>query len=122
MKEKGNLSVKALPLKPLRQVQVIRGELLQVLKQSCEDYVTVILTDRTDLDILDMQDRLRHAFPYLLEIRRETQEKANFGAESLPQVSLSPFQLCCEFLKDADEKEKEILQEVINTVLEEELE
>ena len=82
----------------------------------------MILTDRADLDILDMQDRLRHAFPYLLEIRRETQEKANFGAESLPQVSLSPFQLCCEFLKDADEKEKEILQEVINTVLEEELE
>lgn len=122
MKEKGNLSVKALPLKPLRQVRVIRGELLQVLKQSCEDYVTVILTDRADLDILDMQDRLRHAFPYLLEIRRETQEKANFGAESLPQVSLSPFQLCCEFLKDADENEKEILQEVINTVLEEELE
>ena len=61
-----------LPLVPLRQVRVIRGDLEEVLAQTCGDYVTVILTDKVDLDVIDMQDRLRLAFPGLLEIRRET--------------------------------------------------
>ena len=57
--------VTVLPLKPLRQVRVIKGKLEEVLEQGCEDYVTVILTDKVDLDVIDMQDRLRLAFPYL---------------------------------------------------------
>ena len=65
-----------LPLPPLRQVRVIKGEFQEVLSQACEDYVTVVLTDKEDLDVIDLKDRLRNAFPYLLEIRRERERRA----------------------------------------------
>ncbi len=71
MGAKGDVCVSVLPLEPLHQIRVIRGTLEEVVNQSCEDYVTVILNDKADLDIMDMQDRLRCAFPGLLEIRRE---------------------------------------------------
>lgn len=118
MEEKGDLRTTVLPLEPLRQVRVIRGELSEVLEQACGDYVTVILTDRADLDIFDMQDRIRNAFPYLLEIRRETLRTADYSRETAVQEELDPFALCCSFLKDADEGEKEILRDVINAVQE----
>ena len=118
MEDKGDVRTTVLPLEPLRQVRVIRGELSEVLEQACGDYVTVILTDRADLDIFDMQDRIRNAFPYLLEIRRETLRTADYSRGAAVQEELDPFALCCSFLKDADEGEKEILRDVINAVQE----
>lgn len=108
--------IAVLPLNPLRQVRVIKGRLEEVLKQGCEDYVTVILTDKVDLDVIDMQDRLRLAFPRLLEIRREGQRRNILKTSLEEQKLLDPFQLCCSFLKDADEAEKELLMDVIHTV------
>lgn len=118
MREKGDVRTTVLPLEPLRQVRVIRGTFSEVLKQACSDYVTVILTDRTDLDILDMQDRLRSSFPYLLEIRREVLRTADYSSRVSAEEAPDPFTLCCSFLKDADEGEKEILRDVINKVQE----
>ena len=118
--EKGDVRTQVLPLQPLRQVRVIRGELQEVLEQACGDYVSVVLTDRVDLDISDMQDRIRHAFPRLLEIHREVLRQADYsGGTAATQAELDPFELCCSFLKDADEGEKEVLRDVINTVLQE---
>ena len=107
---------KVLPLIPLRQVKQIKGDLETVLSQSCGDYVTVIITDKVDLDVIDMQDRLRLAFPCLLEIRRETMRQANYTGKTAAEKLLNPFQLCCEFLSSVDDEEKEILQDIINTV------
>ena len=118
MGPKGDVEISTLPLEPLRQVRVIRGELEEVLAKGCGDYATVILTDRVDLDIFDMQDRIRNAFPKLLEIRRETVRKADHIKETVSQKEMDPFELCCSFLKDADEEEKKILRDVINTVQE----
>ena len=118
--EKGDVRTQVLPLQPLRQVRVIRGELQEVLKQACGDYVSVVLTDRVDLDISEMQDRIRNAFPRLLEIHREVLRQADYsGGTAATQAELDPFELCCSFLKDADEGEKEVLRDVINTVLQE---
>ena len=64
--EKGNLSIRVLPLRPLHQVRVLEGCLEEVLARPSEDYVTVTLTDPADLNVIDMQDRLRTAFPNLL--------------------------------------------------------
>lgn len=116
--EKGDRKVRLLPLKPLRQVKIIRGELSQVLGQACQDYVTVILTDREDLDVLDMQDKLRSAFPYLLEIRREGIRRANYTNRRAAAKEPDPFELCCSFLGDTDEEEREILRDVINSLQE----
>lgn len=118
MGPKGDVEISTLPLEPLRQVRVIRGELEEVLAKGCGDYVTVILTDRVDLDVFDMQDRIRNAFPKLLEIRRETVRKADHIKGTVSQKEMDPFELCCSFLKDADEEEKKILRDVINTVQE----
>ena len=118
LKEKGQISLSVLPLTPLREVRVISGTLEEVLKQGCGDYVRVVLTDRTDLDVIDMQDRLHHAFPYLLEIRREVLRGADYSAEYTEEAALDPFELCCAFLKDLDEGEQELLRDVINRVQE----
>ena len=118
MEEKGNLKTSVLPLTPLRQVRLLRGTLSEVLAQACGDYVTVVLTDRTDLDILDMQDRLRSAFPRLLEIRRETVRQADYRVQAEPGKQLDPFELCCAFLGETTGEEQELLRDVINTVQE----
>ena len=116
IKEKGQLHTEVLPLVPLRQVKVVRGTLEQVLTQACKDYVTVVLTDKADLDVIDMQDRLRLSFPGLLEIRRENGRMADYSEKMAPDKLLDPFELCCQFLNETDDQEKEILQDIINTV------
>ena len=113
---KTSVKITVLPLKPLREVRIIKGSLEEVLAQACEDFVTVILTDRVDLDIMDMQDRIRMAFPYLLEIRREVLRKADYSEQLMAEKEQDPFELCCSFLKDLDDEEKTILQDVIHTV------
>ena len=120
MAQKGEITTTVLPLKPLRSVRVIRGTLEEVLKETCADYVSVRLTDKVDLDVLDMQERLREAFPGLLEIRREVVRAADYSAEAGEgrEEAPDPFDLCCDFLPDLTEEEKKILQDVINQVQE----
>lgn len=113
---KTSAKITVLPLKPLREVRIIKGSLEEVLAQACEDFVTVILTDKVDLDIIDMQDRIRMAFPYLLEIRREVFRKADYSEQLMAEKEQDPFELCCSFLKDLDDEEKTILRDVIHTV------
>ena len=123
--EKGCVKTSVLPLTPLREVRVITGAFSEVLSQGCEDYVTVVLMDKEDLDVLDMQDRLRTCFPNLLEIRRELPrragDRAGHGAE---EAEMSPFELCGSFLREQwggrelDEEERLLLQDVINSVQE----
>ena len=120
MAQKGEITTTVLPLKPLRSGRVIRGTLEEVLKETCGDYVSVRLTDKVDLDVLDMQERLREAFPGLLEIRREVVRAADYSAEAGEgrEEAPDPFDLCCDFLPDLTEEEKKILQDVINQIQE----
>lgn len=115
---KGEVKTTVLPLEPLRQVKIVKGNLEEVLKESCQDYVTVILMDKADLDVIDMQERIRLAFPNLLEIRRENQRKAEYSRTLQTEELLDPYELCCSFLKELDEEEKKILQDVLHTVQE----
>ena len=116
MGEKGRVETRVLPLCPLRQVQVLRGGLEEVLQQACRDYVTVVLTDPGDLNILDMQDRLRNAFPNLLEIRRENLRKADYSRKVSREKLLDPFALCCAFLQETGEEERSLLRDVIHNI------
>lgn len=116
LQEKGVIDIRVLPFVPMRQVRVLEGTLEEVLQLACADYVTVVLTDKIDLNILDMQDRIRAAFPNLLEIRRANLRKMDYSREDIEAVRLTPFALCCSFLKDMDEMEAELLRDVINTV------
>lgn len=114
MGAKGSVATEVLPLTPLRQVRVIRGDLEEVLQQGSDDYVTVVLTDKRDYDVIDMKDRLYHAFPNLLEIRRDVQRTVDYSLRREAAEKLAPFDLCNAFLKDLDEEEKMILRDVIN--------
>ena len=95
-------------------MDVLKKRLANLL--AVKSIVTVILTDRVDLDIMDMQDRIRMAFPYLLEIRREVLRKADYSEQLMAETEQDPFELCCSFLKDLDDEEKTILRDVIHTV------
>ena len=116
MKEKGNVKTEVLPLNPLRKVRIISGTLSEILKMGCDDYVTIIITDKEDLDVIDMQDRIRHEFPNLLEIRRDIERKIDYNAEFNPDEALNPYELCNAFLPDLTDEEKELLRDVINDV------
>lgn len=116
LQEKGRISTTVLPLLPLRQIRVVKGSLEEVLKQGCSDYVSVILTDSIDFNVIDMQDRIRNAFPNLLEIRRENIRRVDYGRQFAAETDLDPFELCCSFLKDTDDVERDLLQDIINTV------
>ena len=111
---KGDVSTEVLPLTPLRQVRVIRGDLEEVLQQGSDDYVTGVLPDMRDYDVIDMKDRLYLAFPNLLEIRRDVQRTVDYSLRREAAEKLAPFDLCNAFLKDLDEEEKMILRDVIN--------
>ncbi|MCD8325792.1 MAG: exonuclease SbcCD subunit D [Lachnospiraceae bacterium] len=115
--EKGNVMTEVIPLFPLRQVRVIRGALEEVLGQGCPDYVTVVLTDQLDLNVIDVTDRIRNAFPNLLEIRREAEGGVNYARAYEPEKKMSVYEFCAKLLNDLDDGEQDILQDVINTVM-----
>lgn len=117
MKEKGNISTSVLPLEPLRQIRVIRGTPDEVLARSCGDYVRVELDgDSGDMDLPDILERIRRAFPYLLEIRRKPRDSAYADLRLAAGREADPFELCCEFLGETDVQERELLRDVINHV------
>ena len=115
--EKGTVRTELLPLTPLRQVRIVKGSLEEVLLQGCDDFVTVILTDKVDYDVIDLQDRIRQTFPNLLEIRRNTQRAVDYSVQLAMDEELDAFELCNAFLKDLDEEEKTILQTAVNAAL-----
>ena len=119
LKEKGaEPKITVLPLVPLRQVRVVKGSLTEVLQQACEDYATIILTDRVDLDVIDLQERLHAAFPYLLEIRREGLRTVSYERQQTEEAVRNPYELCSGFFQELDEEEKRLLRDVLQTVQE----
>lgn len=107
--------ITVLALTPLRQVRVIKDTYEEILKKPTEDYVTIILMDKEDIDTIDMQERLHNAFPNLLEIRREAAMAKNYE-ELKKQEEIDPYNMCQIFAHVSDEEEKNILMDVINTV------
>lgn len=118
LRKKGSLSVTPIPLKPLRAIRVIRGTLDAVLAEACDDYASVVLTDRVDLDVIDMRDRLAAAFPNLLEVRREGLAAPADPPQAEAPAQLGPFELCSRFLQDPDDAARALLRDVINAVRE----
>ncbi|MBR2214182.1 MAG: exonuclease SbcCD subunit D [Selenomonadaceae bacterium] len=117
LKEKGKMNIDTIPLKPRRAVRTLRGTLEELLRAASEDYVTLVVTDPEDIDVIDMQDRLKKAFPFHLDIRRETARAVNYEAAAEGQsVKLSPMELMDAFLPDLTAEERQVLQDVVNAV------
>lgn len=116
--EKGSVSTEILPLKPLHDVRRIKGTLEDVLKQGCEDYVSVVLTDEEDTELLDSQSRLRAAFPNLLEIQHAPRNRMDGSVFADLDDDPDIMQQCVGFLGEISGEEKKLLEDVINFVLE----
>lgn len=120
MGAKGDVKTEVLPLVPLREVRVIKGELNAVLAQACADYVKVVLTDKVDLDVIDSRENLRNAFPNLLEITREARNTIQRDLTMSEEETLDIYELCQHFLKDADEEDLKVLNDIITKLQEQE--
>ncbi|MCM1507736.1 MAG: exonuclease SbcCD subunit D [Ruminococcus flavefaciens] len=116
LNEKGNVKTSVIPLEPLHRVRVIKGTPAEVIEQGCEDYVSIILTEKPDKTDIG---RISEKFPNLLEIRRKETRKPNKKVSYSADNTMSPFELCTFFLKDTDEEEQRILRDVINKIQEE---
>ena len=78
----------------------------------------MVLTDSVDRDAADMQDRLRAAFPRLLEVRRAGSGQETYvpGAAEAPELDV--YEQCLAFLGDLPEEDRALLADIINTVKE----
>lgn len=116
--EKGNIKTTAIPLKPLHEVRIITGTLNEILNQSCDDYVSVILTETPQQT--DISARIIEAFPNLLEIRYSFRNSTYSDIINKPETTTAKniFELCEYFVKDLNNDEKNILRDIINTVQE----
>ena len=110
------IRVETLPLVPLRQVRQLRGSLEEVLAGASGDYVSVVLTERADQADYDSREKLRLAFPRLLEVRRADPGGAEYGELCSAPAKLDPYSLALQFLGETDEKERAILKDVFETI------
>ena len=68
-----------------------------------------------------MQERLKIAFPKLLEIRRNNVRRIDNELEIETEDTLkSPYELICKFIPSLKDDEKELIKNVINEVMLEE--
>lgn len=93
--EKGNLRIREIPLKPLRDMRKLKGTYMEITSLSSyqdtntEDYVQITLTDEED--IVDGMQKLRTIYPNLMRLEydnrrtRENQEIA--GTETVKRKS-----------------------------------
>lgn len=81
LREKGNVSVTAIPLKPLRELREIRGSYEELTDRNyyqgtpVDDYLHITLTDEED--ILDALGKLRSIYPNIMKLdydNRRTRE------------------------------------------------
>ncbi|MDE6101838.1 MAG: exonuclease SbcCD subunit D [Ruminococcus sp.] len=117
--EKGNIKTSVVPLKPLHEVRIIKGSFSEIMEQGCDDYVTVVITDKAEMVKRDIQNELKSKFPNLLEIRTKNEERSGYIKKYPEAKEVSIFELCKCFLDNPDESEQEILRDIINTVKEE---
>lgn len=115
LNEKGVRSTEVRPLLPKHEVRIIKGTYDEIKDMSSDDYVTVVLTDKDDINAIEAQYTIRNAFPNLLEIRREYERQMNYEQLSSDHKEFDPYELCCHFATFTDE-EKELIKEVINEV------
>ena len=94
------------------------GKLEEILMKESTDYVSIQLTDEGEINVFDMQERIRRKFPNVLEVRRQNLQSVDYQMQYDPEEDMDAFSLCRAFLKDVDQEEEKLLKEVINFVQE----
>ena len=107
--EKGNLSIKPLPLAPIHDMREIRGELADLISNETlsladrNDYLRVVLTD--EVEIIDPMGKLRGVYPNIMELgfdnSRTRIENADIAADISSARNLSPYDLFAQFFLES---------------------
>ena len=76
LKEKGNVLIRTIPLKPKHEMREIRGTFEEVISQEAnEDYVKVVLTDEEE--VMEAMGKLRHVYPNIMELSYDNRRTRN---------------------------------------------
>lgn len=97
---KGSLSIRTIPLKPLRDMRTIKGEFSAISNNTpSDDYIRIILTDKTE--IADALNKLRYIYPNIMEFHYETGYTADFSDIAIDEESIKNdlFSVFAEFYK-----------------------
>ena len=115
---KGNVKTSVIPLKPLREVRVIKGSFSEIMEQGCDDYIIAVITEKAEMDKQNINNELKSRFPNLLKIMVEDVRRTEYRVKYSDDKEMNIFELCKFFLDNPDEQEQEILRDVINTIKE----
>ena len=129
LKEKGNLTLREIPLTPIRDMRKLKGTYMELTSKSnyedtnTEDYVQITLTDEED--IVDGMQKLRTIYPNLMRLeydnRRTRENQAIAGTESTKQKSeLEYFEEFFELQNNQpmNEQQKKFSEELIRKLQE----
>lgn len=92
MKQKGDVTVERLPLVPMRDVRVIRGNLSELVREDIvnlenrDDYIQVILTDENER--VDALTTLRSVYPNTMQLMME-RDMTDMGQGSTEALSMT---------------------------------
>lgn len=127
VKERGGAAIWRRPLKPLRQMRILRGSLAELVKQGNEeekgreDYIQAILTDKDEL--IDPIGTLRSVYPNTMQIVLEKRLAEGstplfHGAESKAKTMVELFSDFYENLagEPMDAERIEIVREVAEEI------
>lgn len=117
---KGRIDVWQEVLMPLRSVSTRRGKFMELLQDSSEDYLRIILTD--DDDIPNALARLRYRYPNLLRLEYDNaRTRAMATAEPTAGEVLSPLQLLEDFYQLRNGRPMDEMQRIMSQAWMEEI-
>lgn len=126
IKEKGNITINLLPLKPLRDMREIKGPIEELIKEenykegNLEDYIKAIITNEEP--VYDAIGKIKKIYPNTLKLEIQNSKTINSNTEqniNLEEVKKkSELELFSDFYKlqnnlDLNEKQKEIVKNII---------
>ena len=131
-KEKGNIEINLKELVPLRDMREIKGPIEELLKKenyelgNVNDYIKAVITNEET--VYDAIGQIRRVYPNTLKLEIRNSKTINGGQEqelNLQKVKRkSELELFEDFYKsqnnvDLDEKQKEIIKDIISEVKDE---
>ena len=128
-KEKGNIDIKLVELKPLRDMREIKGPIEKLIEnyeeENAKDYIRAIITNEEP--VYDAIGQLRRIYPNVLKLEVQNSKilsNIEFKTENLQKVkSKSEVELFNEFYKfqnniELNVEQKNLIQEVVKEIKE----
>ena len=124
LKEKGDVTIEQLPLKPLHDMRRIKGACKVLMSEEvaglCDrnDYVSITLTDQEE--ILEPAALLRTVYPNLMQIRfLKNEEKYGEKITEIREKERSPMELFDSFLEEVRGEKEEQRSAYMRALIEE---